>query len=245
MTERKPFILSDLYEGNLDLIKEPFSNPETIIFYDIDGILADSPKVVYEKFKEENNIDIKPSQTDSWNYLNKVAHENGIPFEKIIYIQDDWYNPDVLFKAQPYLYIRPVVEKTLKLFTPERNFILTARNPNLKSSTINWINLKYPKILTNNILIREDKNMDSSKYKMNEILPRAKNAPWVIFIEDTPEYIKSLLDLKIDNLVVINIPIGQRKPDFKDPRMIVVKRYPEDIQAMYPLMYLINSVLKN
>ena len=243
MRERKPYILKDLFKGDKSLFKEAFSNPESIIFYDMDGILADTPKVVHKKFSLDNNLDAKPSEINSWDYLTKLAIVAGLDSDKIKHAEDDWYKAEILSQAQNYLYINPVLEKTLKLFSPTRNFVLTSREPFLTDSTIDWINLKYPKILTKNILIRKDEKIKPTEFKANEIKSRALNAPWVIIIDDSTKYIKSIIDTGIDNLLAINIPLGRIKPDFTHPQLVVIKRFPDDIQGMYPLLNSINLVI--
>ena len=113
--KNRPFRWREMFDGDLDLFQEAVGNPETIFVYDIDGILANSPKIVLKKFTEKTGIRTNPAEIDEWNYLTNLAKKAGLSGENIKDAEVDWYEPEVLAVAQKYLYITPVVEKNLKI----------------------------------------------------------------------------------------------------------------------------------
>jgi hypothetical protein len=241
--ERKTFIWSELFIGNWDLFQKVLSNPETIFVYDIDGILANSADKVLKKFSDEYGIATDPAKINGWGYLTGLAKAAGWPAERIEHAEDYWYDPQLLLEVRKYLYIKPVVSKTIGLFGAERNYVLTSRNPEFKDLTLKWLAREYPEILAENIMIRDNKKIDPAEFKAKCLWWLAKTAPWVIFIDDATDFVKSALNLKIDNLVAVNIPQGTVMPDFSSDQLVVIKRYPEEIQAMYPLMYAIDKAI--
>jgi len=175
-----------------------------------------------------------------------LARKSGLSEEAIKHADDDWFKPEVLRVAQKYLYIRPVVEKTVNYYGPGRNFVLTSRNPYLKQSTIDYYADEFPKIRSENILIREDGGIDmahSAGFKVKNLKALAEIAPWVVFVDDSTDFTKAVIDANIPNCLVINIPLGKTMPDFRHERLIVIKRYPEYLQAMYPLMFMVDRAI--
>ncbi len=243
ITEKRPFIWSELFIGNWKLFRDAIQNPETIMVYDIDGILAYSAEKVLKRFSDEYGIDTSPAKINGWGYLTNLATDAGCTAERIEHAEDFWYDPQLLLTVRKYLYIKPVVSKTIDLFGPERNYVLTSRNPEFKDTTTNWLAREFPEILKKNIMIRDNKNIDSAGFKAGCLRNLAKTAPWVIFIDDATDFVKSAVDSKIDNLVAINIPQGVVMPNFRHEQLIVIKRYPENIQAMYPLMFAVDKAV--
>jgi hypothetical protein len=172
-----------------------------------------------------------------------LAKAAGCTAERIEHAEDFWYDPQLLSTVRKYLYMKSVVSKTIDLFGAKKNYVLTSRGPEFKDSTLEWLEREYPEILAENMMIRDDKKIDSAGFKAECLWWLAKTAPWVIFIDDATDYVKSALDSKISNLVVVNVPQGLVMPSFRDERLIVIKRFPEEIQAMYPLLYAINKAI--
>jgi hypothetical protein len=244
--ERKPYIFSELFIGDENLFQEVLQNPETIFVYDIDGILANTPKVVFDKFSKKNGIAVKEFEMTKWNYLTELLKSNGFGKEAVEHAEDDWFKPEVLVAARRFLYIRPVVEKTVNFYGADRNFILTSRNPYFKPSTIEWIAREFPKIRSENVFIRDSGGIDleiSAKFKAEKLGLLAKKAPWVVFVDDSTDFVKAALTDGIQNCLVVNIPQGKIMPDFRHERLIIIKRYPEELQAMYPFMDAVNRAL--
>lgn len=73
MKENAPYRFDENFFGNKELFKNVFQNPETIVVYDIDGILADTPKIVLRNFTNKNRINVNPSDINNWTYLSDIA----------------------------------------------------------------------------------------------------------------------------------------------------------------------------
>jgi hypothetical protein len=241
--EREPFDMRELFIGDRNLFNEVLRNRETIFVYDIDGILADSTKVVYRKFTEKTGVLANPLEMNNFHHLSNLAKSAGLDEEIVKHAEDDWYDPKVLGLSQKFLYITPVVEKTLSFYGRDRNFILTSRNVDLKESTLEWFSRKYPKINPGNILIRDNHNTDPAEFKVDNLRILSKIAPWVVFVDDSVDFIEAVLADGIKNCLVVNIPQGKIMPDFRHERLIIFKRYPEEIQALCPLMYAVDYAL--
>ena len=241
----RPFNWREMYTGDLELFDKVLQNPETVFVYDIDGILANSPKVVLPRFTAKTGIRTNPAEINEFGYLTGLAKKAGLPDEIADNVEADWYNPEILALAQKYLYMTPVVDKTLSYYGPERNFSLTSRNPKFKESTPEWFSRKYPKFKKENILMRDDDTIDSLFFKVENLARLSKAAPWVVYLDDDTRYAKAAIDADIPNCLVINIPLGRIVPDFRHERLIVIKRYPEYLQAMYPLLFLVDRAIGN
>ncbi|MCX6705104.1 MAG: hypothetical protein NT162_02085 [Candidatus Woesebacteria bacterium] len=244
--ERKPYIWSELFLGDEDLFQKILRNPETIFVYDIDGILANSAKIVYKRFTEKTGVEALPYKIDRWDYLTELSKDAGLDEDTIKHAEDEWFKSEILGTSQRYLYIGPVVEKTVNYYGADKNFVLTSRNPYLKDSTIDWFAKEFPKIKKENIFIRGSGGIDlvnSAKFKVEKLQMLARKAPWVVFVDDSTDFVKAVLDDGIKNCLVVNIPQGKIMPDFEHERLIVIKRFPDEIQAMYPLMYAIDKAL--
>ncbi len=243
--ERQPYRFPELFTGNWELFEKAVRNPETFFVYDIDGIIANTPKIVLKRFTEKTGVETNPAEINELNYLTRVATSAKLDPECIKDVEADWYNPSVLANAQRYLYIAPVIDKTLEYYGSKRNFALTARNPAFKESTIEWFAKNVPKFDKENLLIRENKDIESSIFKAANLVRLAKNAPWIIYVDDSIEFTKAALDANIENCLVINIPLGKIMPNFQHEHQFILKRYPEHLQAMYPFMDALYRALRD
>ncbi len=247
MKEFAPYRLDSLFSGDRILFNEVFGNPLSVVCYDGDGILLNSPKVVLENFTCKTGINTHQKDIDDWNYLAILAKKNGYSTESANNLQSGWYDPELLKKAGRYLYMRPVVQETVKRFGRERNFVLTARMPELMDSTRYSLRKNYSDIPVENLLIRDETNVgvESSIFKSQKLREKAELSPWVILIDDTSENIQAAIEAKIDNLLLIYVPLGRISVDFKHPQVVTIKRFPEESQSMYPLMDAIGKVSLN
>jgi len=246
ISERQPYRFSELFTGNWDLFQKAVQNPETIFVYDNDGIISDTSKIVLKRFNEKYGTSAKLADISCWSYVVEVAKNAGFSEDIICNAERDYYDPKVLEMAQTNLYMKSVIMKTLAYYGPDKNYILTSRNPDLKDSTLSWFKRKFPDILPGNILIRDGKNKISGEnFKIVELRKLAIKSPWVIFIDDGLSFVKSTLEADIGNCLIINCPQGKIVPDFTHDRLFVVKRFPDEIQAMYPLMDAIDRVFRN
>lgn len=231
-----PYVWSELFGGNWSLFKEAVINPKTIFVYDIDGILANSAKIVFADFVKKTGIYASPLEINEWNFLSSLAKKLGLTTEQILHADDGWYDPELLLAAETYLYIKPVVQRTTSLVGPDNNFVLTSRNFRLRDSTNKWVGRKFPEILEQNILMRDSDLIGATEFKVDNLDRLSKVGPWVVFIDDALDFVDASLKAKIPNLVVVNIPMGKYWPNFRHDQLILINRYPKRIQAMYPFM---------
>ena len=244
--ERQPYRFSELFTGDWKLFEKVIKNPETVFVYDNDGIFSDTSKEVYKRFSEKHGIPVKTSDINGWTYLTDVARNAGLTEDAINHAEDDFYSPEVLEKSQSILYVKPVIQKTLKHYGPERNFILTSRNPEFKDVTLNWFERRFPEIKPENILIRSNgDNLGGAEFKIQKLKEIASKAPWVVFIDDALKFVQAAIEADIPNCLVVNIPQGKTMPDFTHERLFVIKRYPDGLQAIYPFMDALDRALKN
>ena len=242
--ERKPYIWSELFLGNEELFQEVLRNPETIFVYDIDGIIANSPKVVLKNFADKHGIKVSAAEIDGWDYLTNVAKRSGLDADAVKNAEKDWYDASVLLKAPKYLYIKPVIQMTMRYYGSERNFVLTSRNYTLDESSYDWFKREEPELRNENILIRKEGDSRSAEaFKVDNLKRLAKLAPYVVFVDDSIDFVKAVLDDGIKNCLVVNIPQGKVMPDFQHKRLIVIKRFPNEIQAMHPFMHAVERAI--
>lgn len=242
--ERQPYHLENLFFGNRKLFNEVLQNPETVFVFDNDGIISNTSKIVYKNFSDKNGILVKPSEISSWTHLTDIARNAGLDENAINHAEDDFYNSKVLEKAQSLLYIKPVIKRTVAYYGPERNFILTSRNAEFKDVTVSWFERKFPEFMPENILVRErTDDVTGEDFKIRKLREIAASAPWVVFIDDGLKFVEATLNAGIENCLVVNVPQGKTMPDFTNEHLIVIKRFPDELQAMYPLMDAIDRAI--
>ena len=238
--EKLLFNWSEHFIGNWDLFQKVLSNPETIFVYDVDGIIADTAEVVFKKFSQKNGIMANACDMNRWDYLSELARKSGLSEDAIKHADDDWYKPEILYEAGRCLYIRPTILKTIDFYGADKNFALTARNSDFRNSTVGWFVREIPEMKKENILIRDTDGIDlpgSAEFKVRTLRELSKIAPWVVFVDDTVDFAQAVLTSGIENCLVVNIPQGKIMPSFTHERMVVIKRYPEEYQALLPFMY--------
>lgn len=234
MVENNAYRWHESFSGNWDLYKTAVQNPKTIHVYDIDGILAYSARSVFDDFIRKTGVYVHPAEIDEFDFLTKIAKSHGVNGSQLAQANDGWYDPEILLKAPRYFYIRPVVQQSLRLAGPERNFVLTARKSSLKESTLKWFDRELPEMPPQNIIIRENGGTKSIPFKVENLTRLSKLAPWVIYTEDALDYVKAALAAGIPNLLVVNIPQGKIWPSFRHDNLILLNRYTVKSQAMYP-----------
>lgn len=240
---REPYNFAENFSGNWDLFQRVLKNRETIFVYDNDGIISNTSKEVFKKFNEKYKINVDPADITEWNYLTRAAEATGLDEDAIKHAEDGFYDPAVLANTSAVYGIRRVISRTLSYYGPKRNYILTSRNPEFKDVTEAWFKRKFPEFLSENIIIRDSKNISGEEFKVQKLQQLALKAPWLVFIDDGQQFIKSVLEADIGNCLVINIPVGRIEPKFTHERFFVFKRYPKDLQAVYPLNDAINIAL--
>jgi len=243
---REPYNFSENFSGNWRLFQEVLKNPETAFIYDNDGIFSDTSKEVFKRFNEKYKkykTDAKPSDITEYNYLTRVAEAAGLGRNAIKHAEDGFYDPGLLNEAPAVYGIRRVIGATLSYYGPERNYILTSRNPEFKDVTERWFKRKFPEFLPENIIIRRSKKISGEDFKVRELRRLASENPWIVFVDDGEKFIKHALEANIKNCLVVNIPVGKVQPEFTHKRFFAFKRYPDDLQAIYPFYDAVSQVL--
>lgn len=240
---REPYNFAENFSGNWELFQKVLKNRETAFVYDNDGIISNTSKEVFKRFNERHKINADPTDITEWNYLTRAAEAARLDEDAIKHAEDGFYDPAVLGNAPAVYGIRRVISRTLSYYGSERNYILTSRNPEFKDVTEAWFKRKFPEFLSENIIIRDSKNISGEEFKVRKLQELALKAPWVVFIDDGQQFIKSVLEADIKNCLVVNIPVGRIEPEFTHERFFVFRRYPKDLQAVYPLNDAINVAL--
>jgi hypothetical protein len=239
--------------GNAEKFIEILATPNVKVVYDSDGIKANSPKITVGKFNLlREDFNFRPHQITCWDQLTQWALSEGLDADLIATAEDVWYDPDILKLAEPYLYSRPMVKKSMKLSGQENNFVLTSRRPGLSDVTYKWY-ARHFQFLNENILIRNDEdNLSGVEFKKREIeklvqLARRQET-YVILVEDTGKNIKEvgefILSRGYDNYCAIHMPIGLIKPEYFAENLLILKRYPFEEQGIYPLFDLMRKSLE-
>lgn len=241
--ERQQHNWQELFVGDWSTFTKVISNPETIIVWDIDGVLGNSPRAVFSDVYRRYRLHAHPSQIDRWDYLSSLAKKRSMSEEAIQIIENGWYSTEVLEKSPRYLYMKKLVDLTTLYYGSEQNYVLTSRKPSLADGTYRWMGREYPQILTKNILIRDTENEKETEFKARHIRRLSQQTPYVVFVDDSIKYVQFVLDQLIDNCYVINTPLGVIDSSFADPHAFVVKRYPHNLQAMFPLFDAFRSVI--
>lgn len=244
MKEYAPYRFNELFIGNWNLFKEALRNPKTIFVYDNDGIISNTAKIVYKKFNERNKTSAQISEITSWKYLTEYAREQNLDQTVIEHAEDDFYDPGILRQADRLLYIKPAINKTIKVYGAPNNYILTSRNPDLWYVTRKWFKDQFPEILPKNILIRKDGDKTKGEdFKVQKLQDLASKTPWLVFVDDAPQFVNAVLKAKIPNCLIVNIPQGKIMLENTNKHLFVIKRFPNELQAMYPFMDAIDRAL--
>lgn len=83
MKENVSYRFDENFFGNKELFRNVFQNPQIIVVYDIDGILADTPKIVLKNFAKKHGININSKDINNWTYLSDVAIANNLDEDAI------------------------------------------------------------------------------------------------------------------------------------------------------------------
>ncbi|OGM21589.1 hypothetical protein A2771_01225 [Candidatus Woesebacteria bacterium RIFCSPHIGHO2_01_FULL_38_26b] len=234
------------FQGDWNLFTKVLNTKNIIFLYDLDGILAYSAEKVLGNFRDRTGIDVRPYKIDSWEYLKRVAIENKLTQQIIDTSEDDWYNSGVMELARRYLYARPLVKLTVSKYGAERNFALTSRPSSFKESSKRWLIKEIPKFPVKNLLIREEESSyNGSEFKIEKIKDFSPLVDWIVFIDDSTDYVRGVLESGIDNCLAINVPQGVIKPDFNHEHLIVIGRHPGQMQSMYPLYKYIDIAIND
>lgn len=223
-------------------LKEYVNDPDTVYFWDIDGILKNSTKKVFEIFNDIAGTKYDPNDILEWDHLKIKAMEDGLSEDLVQLANYLWYDAHVLGSAEKHLGVDDLINFAVQEFGIERNFVLTSRNPNLKIITQRWFELNLPIFPKDNILIREDSDVDPAQFKADTIKDIAGDKKSVL-IDDAPHYIKRVIE-EVENCLILFVPQGKIMSEVESERLIRISRYPEGSQEIFSLYKLMLSAAR-
>lgn len=242
----KEFLELSIIKGlkNLETFKKALSKKNTKYFWDIDGILANTPDIIYKIFNRNNKYGQTANiwETCVFNYLTYLVEKAGFAEHKNV--EENWYRTLPLYMARRYEYSRLAMREAMAISGKNNNYVLTSRIPQLYLSTDLWLKREFPEFDRNKILMRRKNDLrGSSEFKTESLEEHSGKDHYVVLIEDQERYIKSALESEsIENLLVIGVPPGMvQHRDISDDRYISLARYPVKKQETYPLYCLIRS----
>lgn len=86
--EKALFRLKDHFSGDWKMFKNVGTNPETIFYFDIDGIFANLSNVVCRKWSETFGIKVSPDEIDRFDYLTHISRENNLSEDDIEHAEE-------------------------------------------------------------------------------------------------------------------------------------------------------------
>lgn len=243
MTNSKEHEIKPIDDRRLETLAGVLKDPQTIFIYDIDGILADSPKEVFQRFNDRAGTNYKPHQNSRFDYLTSRAIADGLDSQIVDTAEDGWYDSKVLRSSDPVLYARSILYRTIYTHGADRNYVLTARLPRLENTTMEWFSEHFPKVPQDNILVRVNHESEVNEdfeimkdFKVSEITRLSKIASNIVFVEDSVGFSKAVIKHGPDNCYIINIPMGEIHQDLQQERLFVFDRIPLEKQGLLPLM---------
>lgn len=217
-------------------------NPTTKYFWDLDQILVNSTKYIFDKFNRENpyNLTANVWELDQHDYLTAVVEKAG--FRNHDNLETDWYKNIPLYKSDSFEYSKKALEIAIDISGAENNYFLTSRSPKLERATCLWIRREIPEFKMENLLIRKKGDTrDSLAFKVETLEQRTGDNFQTIFVEDQERFIKGALKVNVKKLFVIGSPNGKISYKTQDPRLLVLARYPFQDQEHLPLYTLFQN----
>jgi len=126
--------------------------------FDVDGVLADSRVPVTNEVNRKWGTNFKPSDINNRLFFEKEITElTGDPNEGKL-ANEVWFDPDVLFKSLP---IKGALEVLTRLQQKNwENWSATARLPDAREVTKEWLKIYFPDIFGERFYMREFGNED-------------------------------------------------------------------------------------
>jgi len=230
---------------NLEKYYDALIDPNTKIFWDMDLVLIDSGKTVFNEFNNKNPYKIKANlwESDRFDYLNYLVEKMGIKDETDW--ESDWYKNIPLYKSKAYKYSKMALDISLDLTGAENNYILTSRLPRLKRATDLCVRREFPEFKIDNLLIRNKSSEEKADvYKVDCLKKKASRDHFTILIEDHQPYIELAIKSNIPNFMAIGIPFGANSFSIEDDNLMTLARYPFCEQETRPLYSLFLNALK-
>lgn len=227
---------------NLNIFYNALKNPETKYFWDLDQVLVDSAKYIFDKFNKENPYKIIANfwDLDKYDYLTALVENTGHLDHGDL--EADWYKNIPLYRSQGFKYAKLALDMAISVSGTHNNFILTSRLPRLERATNLWIKREIPGFDNRNVLIRKKHDTrDPVCYKVDMLREHSANTHNIVFVEDQEKYINAALISDVKNLLVIGIPEGRICYTVRDNRLLVLARYPFQEQEVLPLYTLFEN----
>ena len=209
---------------NVNSFYTAIRNPATKYFWDLDQVLVNSARYIFDKFNKENpyNLTANLWELDQHDYLTSVVERAG--FIDHDNFETDWYKNWPLYKSDCFEYSKKALKIAINVSGAQNNYFLTSRSPKLERATCLWIKREIPEFEMENLLIRQKGDSRDSLAFKTETLERCTGDDFqTIFIEDQERFIKGALRAKVNNLLVIGSPNGKVKYETQDPRLLKSK----------------------
>ncbi len=185
------------------------------IGFDHDGVIAETRTPVVEEYNKIFGTEHAVNEMREYRTLARWAEEDlGISKEVALKIDNHlWFErPDILLRAKP---MPGAVEITKQLADREIFFpIITSRLSSYRQSTFEWYEEKMPWINRNQIIIRENDEIEGEVFKARMIEKRGVN----VFFEDAPHHAKIII--RDTNAMVILLNNDPVLDDLAGDRMI-------------------------
>jgi hypothetical protein len=221
---------------NINNFYSAIKDPKTKYFWDLDQILVNSAKYIFDKFNRENSYKLTANvwQLDQHDYLTAVVEAAG--FTDHTDLETDWYKNWPLYKSESFKYSKEALKIAIDMAGAQNNYFLTSRSPKLRRATCLWIKQEIPEFGMENLLIRKKGDArDSLAFKIDTLEQNSGDDYKTIFVEDQERFIKGALEAEVKNLLVIGSPNGKVTYTIQDPRLLVLARYPFKQQELLPL----------
>lgn len=223
--------------GDVENLEKALAHKRVGFIYDADGIIVNLPASVVPDFNRLTGLKYHPSLIENWKSLQDEVVMRASKKHLAGVAQNGWYDVGLVKIAPAYIYGLRLAKLTLGIWGPANNFVLTARTkyPELAPATREWFSEKLPKMRTGNIKFNHKKGP--------EVAELAMRLDWLVYFEDSSENIEDVLagEQPVKNCTVVQVPLGKIQPDFFHDQLIVVNRYPQLIQEMYPAYRLVKE----
>jgi hypothetical protein len=227
---------------NVDKFYEVIRNPKTKYFWDLDQILVDSAKSVFDEFNKKNPYKITANvwELDKHGYLTSLVENAG--YKDNTNWDADWFKNIPLYRSKRFEYAKSALDIAINISGAHNNYILTSRLPRLERATKLWVSREIPEFDMVNILIRNRDDLRSSvEFKTDTLKENSGDDYYTVLVEDQEQFITGALNSNIANFLAIGIPEGRMSYTTRDDRLLVLGRYPIKEQEVMPLYTLFRN----
>ena len=133
------------------------------VTFDLDQVMAKTEEPVKEAFFNETGLDYRDRKINKYHALAYWAEGDGLDLEPTVAFERKlWTDEKILFSAPP----NPVIQTFSYIATRllKKVNVITARNSDLKGSTLDWVKQNYSWIDLGNVHIRDEGNNANGGY---------------------------------------------------------------------------------